>query len=564
SELLPGDRQVEEARAGLAAPGARLMQTVAAAIREDLARVKDVLDIYVRTGQSDTAELAPQLEMLKKISDTLGVLGLGNLRGDIQSEIERLRGIVESRSNVDDATLIQIAATLLRVEDNLERQLARLVRPQEAADADEDTASVPALTDSHERADYQQVTHAVVRECLINLARLKEAISRVAANNNDRVGIDQADELVRGVTAGLLMLGKNRARDVAERMLTIIRNALRLNSQPLEPGNMDRLADALVSLEYYLETIQAGRRDPWYMLDNAESCLDYLESIDFGADAETQAERTAQLSPELVEAALQAADADPLSTEVLGAPEQHDATELISLAVVSDEAEHIDPELLELFIEESKEEVEAIGKYLPRWVEDAEDNEALITVRRSFHTLKGSGRMVGAERIGEFCWSVEDLLNRLINRTLARTPPMVHFIREATTALPELIEQIESGTEPATDIGFLMAKANAFAEGDPRAATMQPPAAAGAEPALEMDPVLLDIFSKETAGHLDVARAFVADAREAEPPHPVSDALHRACHTLHGSVNMANVDRGVDITAALNRLTRRFFDNEIG
>ena len=40
-----------------------------------------------------------------------------------------------------------------------------------------------------------------------------------------------------------------------------------------------------------------------------------------------------------------------------------------------------------------------------------DDMETLITVRRSFHTLKGSGRMVGAERIGEYCWTVENLLN---------------------------------------------------------------------------------------------------------------------------------------------------------
>ena len=49
------------------------METVASAIKDDLSRVKDVLDIYVRTGMNNAAELVPQLELLKKISDTLGV-----------------------------------------------------------------------------------------------------------------------------------------------------------------------------------------------------------------------------------------------------------------------------------------------------------------------------------------------------------------------------------------------------------------------------------------------------------------------------------------------------------
>ena len=56
--------------------------------------------------------------------------------------------------------------------------------------------------------------------------------------------------------------------------------------------------------------------------------------------------------------------------------------------------------------------------------------------------------MVGAERIGEYCWAVENLLNRLINRTLVRTPPMIDFIQLAAAAVPELVEQLEVGTEP--------------------------------------------------------------------------------------------------------------------
>ena len=55
-ELLPGDEQVEEARDALSAPSAKLMETVAAAIKDDLGRVKDVLDIFVRTGMNKSSE----------------------------------------------------------------------------------------------------------------------------------------------------------------------------------------------------------------------------------------------------------------------------------------------------------------------------------------------------------------------------------------------------------------------------------------------------------------------------------------------------------------------------
>ncbi len=90
-----------------------------------------------------------------------------------------------------------------------------------------------------------------------------------------------------------------------------------------------------------------------------------------------------------------------------------------------------DPELVELFIEEAKEEVANIARQLPAWTTDLRNSEALIAVRRSFHTLKGSGRMVGAQLIGEFAWSIENLLNRLINQTLSATPAMVEFVATA-------------------------------------------------------------------------------------------------------------------------------------
>ena len=556
AELIPGDKQVEDAREGLHAPGAELMKTVAAVIREDLARVKDVLDIYVRTGGENADELAPQLDLLKKISDTLGVLGLGDLRGDIQTEIARLRSLVDSEAAIDDATLIQIAATLLKVEDSLDRQLTSLVKPTESDADSDDTLSVPAI-DERDQVDYQQVTHAVVRECLINLARLKEAISRVAANNDDRLGIDATGSLMRGVTAGLMMLGKVRAMEVSERILAFVDQTLRISPAPLPTDEMDRLADAVVSLEYYLETIQLGRRDPWYMLDNAESCLDYLETLT--VDKPNTFSETQRLAPDDVAARI----GTPIETEVLDTPER-EGPELGGLPVVADGNDHVDPELLELFIEESREEIESIEAHLPRWAENPDDHEALITIRRSFHTLKGSGRMVGAERMGEYCWSIEDLLNRLINKTLRPTPPMIEFVGEAAAALPDLVEQIEVGTEPPQDLSFFMTRAHAFAEGNPDAATMRSAAAAEAVAvAPEMDPVLKDIFAKEAESHLSVIRNFVATARTDDRAPVLTDAVHRACHTLHGSANMANAERVLALTAALNNYARRLYERNV-
>jgi len=137
-QLVAMDAGADDSGETLSAPSVRLMKTVAAAIREDLTRVKDVLDIFVRKGATQVEDLVPQLEMLHKISDTLGVLGLGALRDSVQGEIDSLQAIVDRRLAPDDTALLSIAAALIAVEDSLDGQLVRLILPEAAPAEDND------------------------------------------------------------------------------------------------------------------------------------------------------------------------------------------------------------------------------------------------------------------------------------------------------------------------------------------------------------------------------------------------------------------------------------------
>ena len=270
-----------------------------------------------------------------------------------------------------------------------------------------------------------------MRECIINLARIKETISQSLTSEVPSQGLDSLPSLIRGIKAGLMMLNKSRAMEVVERVGSLITSMLKAGGPSrLTYKETDRLADAIVSIEYYMETVQAGRAEPWYMLDNAETCLIVLSDVEqrllHEKPGASRAATTLRISQAEIEAQALAGAAGVDSMQ---------ATDVMALAVVARDAEHLDPELLELFIEEAKEEVASIKRTLPTWRESPDDMEILITVRRSFHTLKGSGRMVGAERVGEYCWSIENLLNRLINQTLVRTPPMVEFILEAAAAV---------------------------------------------------------------------------------------------------------------------------------
>ena len=544
SDMLPAEEQLEQAREGLAGPSIKLMRTVAHAIKEDLGSVKDVLDIFVRTGMQDIEKLGPQLELLKKIGDTLGVLGLEKARTQIQRETQELGGIVASNKTVDRGVLERVAATLLEVEDALDRELVSAVLP-----VDRESPAGEAAPDTQQR----HVTQAVMGECIVNLAKIKEAVIQLVDQPGDARALDQVKPQLRGIVAGLLMLDKTKALQVVERIGSVIATRLAPSGSTFKPEHLERLADSIVSVEYYMETVSAGRSDPWYMLENAERCLDLLEKL-----------------PVVKTAARPAPSPEPSREPPKPAPKP--AAKRPSVMEV--DQDRSDPELVELFIEEAKEEVASVARQLPTWTADLRNSEALIAVRRSFHTLKGSGRMVGAQLIGEFAWSIENLLNRLINQTLAPTPEMVEFVATAAKALPELIEQLEVGLPPKTDVHLLMKRAEAFGEGDAAAGTLtaqslRMPAAPPPEPPAEtgppaMDPVLADIFVKEMRGHVKVVREFLDRAAQGAEPHLVDEPLYRACHTLLGSGRMAGFEPAIALAGPLAEHLRRHFDAGTG
>jgi chemosensory pili system protein ChpA (sensor histidine kinase/response regulator) len=572
AELLPVDDSIEHERESLSAPSVKLMRTVAAAIKEDLSKVKDVLDIFVRRGGGQSAELLPQLDLLKKISDTLGVLGLGELRQRVQDEISALSQIVADGKPPSEESLVRVAGVLLSVEDSLDDQLVRLILPTPSPEA---AADLPVDQD-HE---FRQVSEAVLRECIVNLARIKEAVSTAVQKPNEfsPQGLDNVPQLLRGITAGLLMLGKGRAVELMDAIGAQVRKLIEPGAPPPDPIRLERVADAIVSIEYYMETLQNGRTDPWYMLDNAEMCLKTL------ADDEALT-RVPDLNLTSSEAA-KTMKLDPAETIAMERTKRaHAATNpLIALT----EPEAIDPQFVELFIEEAKEEIASVQKTFPLWDQNPMDLESLSSMRRSFHTLKGSGRMVGARTIAEFAWSIENLLNRIIDKTLSRTPGMMGLLRNSVAALPQLVEQLETGRQSSTPIELLMSRAFAFADGrDPEQAKARVAAedragsdassattswgggtAVGVTTAVQkpaMDPALHEIYSKESSSHLAEIREYLHKRSTQPAPHELPESVYRAIHTLSGSSKMAEARHGIRITEPLNHVMRKVFDSGQG
>ncbi|NEK65603.1 MAG: hypothetical protein G3W67_24940, partial [Xanthomonas perforans] len=73
------EAELDHARGSLSGRNRELLDTVGNAVKEELLRVKDALDLHLRTG-GEIAELQTQVKDLGSVADTLGMMGLGVAR----------------------------------------------------------------------------------------------------------------------------------------------------------------------------------------------------------------------------------------------------------------------------------------------------------------------------------------------------------------------------------------------------------------------------------------------------------------------------------------------------
>nr|WP_312276673.1 Hpt domain-containing protein [Moraxella sp. CTOTU46711] len=118
---------------------------------------------------------------------------------------------------------------------------------------------------------------------------------------------------------------------------------------------------------------------------------------------------------------------------------------------LKDDDYSMDEDIRDIFIEEAQEVLAELGEQIPVWEVDTHELVALKDIRRGFHTLKGSGRMVGAHQIGEMCWAVENMLNRVLDGTLAVSDALVGFIKDTHRKLPTLVEDFQRQRAPSID-----------------------------------------------------------------------------------------------------------------
>jgi hypothetical protein len=243
-------------------PGGSVIKTVAQVLTDELTQIKDTLDVMSRGSKNDPESYGAMADALGRIAQTLVMLGLLDNSQAIRRHADSIRAWT---GEADMAALNGLVDALMDVE-NAVAGLVRRVTPgaEEAGAASNPQVSIHQLDEA--RA-------LLVAESRSGLSLVKRAISSYLDSSRDLLHLANVPATLQSVAGGLSFLGIGRGAAVLHSCSRYI--DVRMISGEEQPGltEMETLADAISSVDYYLESLEANKPIGEGILEIAEDSV---------------------------------------------------------------------------------------------------------------------------------------------------------------------------------------------------------------------------------------------------------------------------------------------------
>ena len=216
-----------------------------------------------------------------------------------------------------------------------------------------------------------------------------------------------------------------------------------------------------------LRTWQQSPADAGARLDFEKQISSLQQDADLVADETLKIQ--ASQAKKLAEAGTPSTELAALVDQICAPKVAMEAPSESSAKLAQEEDETIDAEMLEIFLEEAGEVLDTIYENLGIVQATPNDKEALTSLRRSFHTLKGSGRMVGLWDLGEVAWGIEQVMNKWLQDEKNATPELLDVISRAHQSFAGWVEGLKERGSVHVDAVNLLSDAESLRTGIPQA-----------------------------------------------------------------------------------------------
>ncbi|WP_375591917.1 Hpt domain-containing protein [Chitiniphilus eburneus] len=424
-------------------PEAEGRRREARALREELSTAKELWS-RVAAGQSERMPtLVNELNRLAERSRELRIDGLDGLWQSVAQACQRLKnGRVGENEALEMATALLLADNALAIYPTVAPDFAEQADAMQRrlAEPGADVA-LPQLDAVSREAQEKLLLAQLAQEMRSNLQVIEEALDGYFRDPTRHAELGKLDNCLRQLQGALMMLDRAEAVLLLQLCQQRIQQYASGDEAPPSAAELEELAEGLSSLGFYVDALEQSREEAEKLITPALARL----------------AGTAEEAPAPDELAV-SLEAEPPIGPVPVEPEPQPEPQAPARPLPQSDAA-IDAELLEVYLEEAVEVLATVLANLDLCRDTPHDREALTVIRRGFHTLKGSGRMVGLNHLGEVAWAVEQVLNKCLQMEQPASTALLDVVQDAHAGFTRWVEQLSVEGTAQVDADELVARA---------------------------------------------------------------------------------------------------------
>ena len=237
-ELSYTEDTLEEQRQMLFSPGRGVLSSVSEALKEDIAAIKEIVDQAARHDGGFSARALQ--EKIAKVADVYVMLGLQSPANVLKQQASVVADWADNAAPTDEQ-LLKIADAVLYAES----ALSRVLQGQRQLEGSGDNKAA--------QAQLHEARVVLIDEAEAGLALAKRAITAYMDSEGDKLHLANVVPTLRGVKGALVFLDSMTAADLIERAIRFIERDLSESGTMVDPHQLEAFADALSSLEFFLE-----------------------------------------------------------------------------------------------------------------------------------------------------------------------------------------------------------------------------------------------------------------------------------------------------------------------
>ena len=321
---------------------------------------------------------------------------------------------------------IEMAIAILFLEKSLEdlqdsnihfsNRAATMAKRMEAIQQGQQPPARDAWMDEfYIKLNSKDSTEQVITESRAALAEVEQALDSFFRHPQNTEPAQRASGKLVEISSILMILGCTEASQASSAMATQVQQLLAALAKTASIDDPDsqacvlRLGNNLSALSFMLETMhyQPERARQQFYFDKHQQHLVHHR----------EAPAVAQIKPSAKPSKPAPASAAAPVDTIIDTP--------------------VDEDLRDIFLEEAAEVIDHARAAILALQSNLTYIPQLTNLRRAFHTLKGSGRMVGLASFGEAAWQVERILNTWLADGKAASEPLLQFASSALDALTE-------------------------------------------------------------------------------------------------------------------------------